>query len=176
MYWKISFFVILIWMAFPSIVLARVTRDDIYQEKRAVFKTSLEKIKNPTDRQKIELVDQKLNGVNQKVCDRFDIEIKKLSAILEEEKERQNVTDAVVAYGRGDTPIDTAAYYLNYAAEAVAYQRSQDYTPVIGSNYKVGLTSSLSNLKSNLNITQSKIIKAKTEVKKAVDHYEKRSL
>lgn len=158
----------------PIIVLARVTPNDIYQQTRADFEANLNKVSDPNQKQQIIQADQDLNQINQTVCQRFDIDIAKMAAILEEEKSRQNITSNVVAFGMGNTPMDSAEYYLNYAQEAVAYQKIQDYTPQIGSgNYKQALTNSMNNLQSSLETVQGKILRAKTEVKKALDYYEK---
>lgn len=153
----------------PITVFARVTPEDIYQTKRAEFERSLIKIEDPVQKQLVIEADQLLGEINQIVCDKFDINIARMSAILEEEKSRQNITDTVVAYGRGSTRLDSAAYYLNYAAEALAYQRIQDYTPSIGQkSIKSSVSSSSNKLKSDLKILQGKILRAKTEMKKVV--------
>ncbi len=153
-----------------TITFARVTPEDIYQEKRAAFEKNLAAIQDPNKKQTVILADQKLKEINLTLCARFQNDLNKLSAILDEEKSRQNITKTVVAYGQGDTPFDTAAYYLNYAAEALAYQQIQDYTPNIsGGNLKGGINTSTSNLKSNLITLQGKIIRAKTEINKAIN-------
>lgn len=168
-----SLFLILIFL-FPIQVFARVTPNDIYKQKRAAYEANLSKITDPTKKQAVIKADQTLNEINQSVCIRFDADIAKLSAILEEVKAREGVIDTVVAYGRGDTPLDNAAYYLNYAAEAVAYQKIQDYTPQIGSNnFDKAVISSKNNLRANLITVQGKILKAKSEIKKALVYYEK---
>jgi len=165
-------FLILSFLIYPGEAFARVTPNDIYQAKRAAFTQSLAKISNPANKQAVEQADKLLNSINQKVCLGFDVETSRLAAILEEEKSRQNINKTIVAYGQGDTPMDQAAYYLNYAVEAVAYQKVQDYTPQIGGNLKLGLNSSVNNLKSDLKTTQGKILRAKLEIKKALDYYE----
>lgn len=172
LFWKI-FLVVLVILFLPDGVFARTTPNDLYQVRREQFTNNLNKISDPKLKQTVEQFDTKLNEVNQNVCNKFDLDIQKLSAILEEEKARQKTTETIVAYGRGETPMDNAAYYLNYAAEAIAYQRSQDYTPQIGNNPKAGLSSSLSNLKSDLRITQTKVLRAKSELKKTLEYYEK---
>lgn len=100
----------------------------------------------------------KITQTNKAVCDRFETALNQMSDILDKEKTRQGVTDTVVAYGRGNTPLDSAAYYLTYAAEAVSYQRSLNFN-------------SQSSLKINLLTLQSKVERAKTEIKKALDYY-----
>lgn len=160
-------------LVLPATALARVTPDDIYQSKRTAFEASLTKISDPVKREAIRQADGMLNQVNQTVSGRFDVDLAKLSAILEEEKSRQKVTKTVVAYGRGSTPLDAAAYYLNYAEEAVAYQKSRDYTPQIyGNNLSGAVAASINNLQADLQTLQGKVLRAKTEIKKAVDFYE----
>ncbi|MDD2822834.1 MAG: hypothetical protein PHQ59_02010 [Candidatus Daviesbacteria bacterium] len=157
----------------PS-VYARTTPEDIQNQTRFNFENNLSKIEDPKKKQLILSADQQLKNINQTVCNRLELDINKLSAIFEELKSRENVTNTIVAYGQGSTPLDTAAYYLNYAAEALAYQRAQDYTPAIGGgNLKSAINYSSNNLKSNLGTLQNKILRAKSEVKKAINAYEK---
>lgn len=114
-------------------------------------------------------VNQLLGTINQNVCNGFDNDLSKMAAILDEEKKRQNITSTRVAYGMGSTPMDQAEYYLNYAAEAVAYQRVQDYS---SSDSKASAQNSLSRLISSLTTLQGKVTRAKTEAKTALDYYE----
>lgn len=172
-YWKLFLPLLLLTPLFTKDVFARVTPEDIYQAKRAQFENNLLKVNNLGQKQQIIQADKTLVLINQQVCNRFDVDIARMSAILEEEKSRQNITQTIVAYGRGDTPLDSAAYYLNYAAEAVAYQKVQDYTPSLGqANPQNAVNISANNLKSDLKILQGKILRAKTEVKKVLDYYE----
>lgn len=161
-------------LSFVIPAYARTTPDDIYKQTRANFETNLAKISDPAKRQLVTQADWELKNINQAVCDRFESDLDKMAAILDEEKSRQAVTKTVVAYGQGSTPLDSAAYSLNYAAEALAYQRSQDYTPNINSTNLTGaINNSSANLKSNLQILRTKILNAKAEIKKAVNYYEK---
>ena len=158
----------------PGQVFARVTPEGTRQAKRAFFESSLSNINDPLKRQRIEQADQLLKDINLKICAGFDADIAKMAAILDEEKSRQGVTQTVGAYGRGDTPLDTAAYYINYAAEAVAYQKIQDYTPQIKEgSLKANFNFNLNTLVSDLKTVQEKILRAKTETKKALNYYEK---
>ena len=170
---KLFFLLIFLTFLVPTHILARVTPNDLYQAKRAAFESNLSKIPDPFKREQVIKADQLLNEINQQVSLRFDKDINRLSAILEEEKERQGRTDTIVAYGQGNTTLDSAAYYLNYAAEAIAYQKIQDYTPQIGQgSLDRALKLSLNNLNGNLKTVKGKILRAKLEVKKAVDYYE----
>lgn len=97
-----------------------------------------------------------LNDVNQKVCDRFETDVTKLAAIMEELRRRKGITETRVAFGGVDTQIKSADYWVTFTAEALAYQKAQKY-------------SSKNELKSSLEILRNKILKAKSEVKNALD-------
>lgn len=97
-----------------------------------------------------------LDQVNQKVCDRFEEDTAKLAAIMEEKRSRLGITETKVAFGGIDTPIKSADYWVNFAAEAIAFQRVQKY-------------STNSGLRNSLEVLKDKIVKAKVEVGKALD-------
>lgn len=97
-----------------------------------------------------------LDQINQKVCDRFEEDVTRLAAIMEQLKDRKGITETRVAFGGSDTPIKSADYYINFAAEAIAYQRVQK------PNSKASLKYSLETLK-------NKILTAKNVVGKALD-------
>ena len=97
-----------------------------------------------------------LDNVNQKVTARFDLDIARLAAIMEEFKKRQGVIETRVAYGEVDTKIEKADYWVNFAAEAIAYQKIQKY-------------SAQPRLKSDLGVLKNKILKAKNEVSKVIN-------
>src|SRR3989338_9374767 len=97
-----------------------------------------------------------LYQINQKVCDRFEVDMVKLAAIMEELRRRKGITETRVAFGGVDTQIKSADYQITYAAEALAYQRAQKY-------------SSKAQLRSSLEVLKNKILKAKGEVRKALD-------
>lgn len=97
-----------------------------------------------------------LDQVNQKVCDRFEEDISKMAAIMEEVRDRKGIKETRVAFGGIDTQIKSADYWVTYAAEALAYQRAQQY-------------SSKEGLRSNLEVLRGKILKAKAEVGKALN-------
>lgn len=97
-----------------------------------------------------------LNLVNQKVCNRFEGDVVKLAAIMEELRRRKGITETRVAFGGVDTVIKSADYQITYAAEALAFQRAQKY-------------SSKNELRNSLEVLKNKILKAKNEVGKALD-------
>lgn len=97
-----------------------------------------------------------LDEVNQKVCNRFEEDVSKLAAIMEELRGRKGITETRVAFGGVDTSIKSADYQITYAAEAIAYQRAQKY-------------SSKKELRYSLEVLKNKILKAKQEVGEALD-------
>ncbi len=158
----------------PAPVQARTTPNDIYQQRQEEFRNDLAKIQNPTKKDLVIKANSELYDINQQICDRFEIDIYKMAAVLDEEKKRQGVTHTIVAYGQGNTPLDQAAYYLNYAEEALAYQRIQDYTPNLSNgDVSESVVKSKDLLENNLEVLQEKILTAKAEINKALDYYEK---
>lgn len=97
-----------------------------------------------------------LNQINQKVCNRFEEDLSKLAAIMEELRRRKGITETRVAFGGVDTQIKSADYQITYVAEALAFQRAKKY-------------SSKAELRSSLEVLKNKILKAKNEVRKALN-------
>lgn len=97
-----------------------------------------------------------LYQINQKVCDRFEGDLSKLAAIMEEFRRRKGIQETRVAFGGVDTQIESADYQITYAAEALAFQRAQK-------------SSSQANLRNSLEVLKGKILKAKNEVRKALN-------
>ena len=98
-----------------------------------------------------------LDLVNQKVSSRFEADVVKLAAIMEELRRRKGITETRVAFGGIDSQIKSADYWVTYAAEALAYQRAQKY-------------SSKNELRNSLEVLKNKILKAKGEVGKALNY------
>lgn len=96
-----------------------------------------------------------LDEINQKVSNRFEEDLVKMAAIMEELRRRKGITETRVAFGGIDTPIKSADYWITYAAESLAFQRAQKYMSVNDVRYSL---QSLAN----------KILRAKAEVKKAL--------
>ena len=97
-----------------------------------------------------------LDQINQRVCDRFEGDLSKLAAIMEELRRRKGIQETRVAFGGIDTKIKSADYQVTYAAEALAFQRAQKY-------------SSKAQLRNNLEVLKNKILRAKGEVRKALN-------
>ncbi len=152
-----------------SPIYARYTPNDAYQEKRAAFESTLSKLSS-VSKEKVLKADEILYEINDKVCFRFEEDINHLAAIMVEVKNREGVTETRVAFGGVETKIETADYWVNYAAEALAYQKSQNYTPIITSESQINssISSSKNNLENDLGVLKNKILRAKTEVGKAI--------
>lgn len=93
--------------------------------------------------------------INQKVTSRFEQDLVKMAAIMEELRKRKGITETRVAFGGIDTPIKAADYQITFAAEALAYQKAQKF-------------STKQELKYSLQILANKILNAKSKVKKAL--------
>ena len=89
---------------------------------------------------------------------RFEQDLNKLSAIMEELKVRKGIDGqkTLVAFGIPQNPIESADYWITYAAEALAFQKAQKYT-------------SLNDVRYSLQTLAGKILKAKTQVRKALN-------
>ena len=97
-----------------------------------------------------------LDEVNQKVCNRFEEDTARLAGVMEELRRRKGITETRVAFGNVDTQIETADYWITYAAEAIAFQRSKQPQSEAG-------------LRSQLQTLAGKVIRAKNEVRKALN-------
>ncbi len=93
---------------------------------------------------------------NQKVCDRFEQDVLKLAAVMEEVRRRKGITETRVAFGGVDTQIKSADYQITYVAEALAFQRAQKF-------------SSKNQLRNSLEVLKNKILQAKNLVGKALN-------
>lgn len=97
-----------------------------------------------------------LEEVNQKVSLRFEEDVSKLAAIMEELRERKGIKETRVAFGGIDNQIKSADYWVTFAAEAIAFQKAQKYL-------------SQTTLKSSLQALAAKVRRAKNEVRKVLD-------
>ncbi len=155
----------------PSFVYARYTPNDAFQEKYAQFERSLNSFKDQEKKEKVLKADEVLYQINQDVCFRFEEDLNKLAAIMEEVRAREGVLETRVAYGNVNTKIEQADYQINFAAEALAYQKAQSYTPysVSENNIKNSFLGSKNRLESDLNILANKILAAKQQVKVVIN-------
>ncbi len=154
--WIIAIILIVIFL--PPSVFARISVNDQYQAKRQAYQEQLSKL-TPANQQKVKEAEQIFIRTNNKILARYDSKITALAATLEEIKRKQ-----------GESSLDQAEYWLNFAAEAVAYQKIADYTPNISGDASVeGAIKSQANiLKSDIRGLLSKILKAKSYIDKYV--------
>lgn len=97
-----------------------------------------------------------LSDINQKVCIRFEEDVSRLAGIMEEVRRRKGITETRVAFGGIDDQIKEADYQITFAAEAIAFQKYQKPSSVV-------------RLKSSLEVLRGKVLRAKTEVGKALN-------
>lgn len=156
----------------PSAVFARVSVNDIYQAKMQAHSEAIAKL-TPANQARVKKADQFLKDINLGVCTRFDGDIAILTAIDAQIRARKGLDSVptVVAYGQGKTQLETAEYWLNYAQEAVAYQKIGDYTTNISGDSSIdgAIHSQATSLKSDLGVLVNKILHAKAEIGKVLD-------
>jgi hypothetical protein len=162
--------IILIILVMPNLAWARTTPNDLYQEKRAGFENTLSRFQDPAKKSQVLKLDQQLKETNLKIAVRFEEETLKLGAVMEEYKRRQGIKETRVAYGNVDSAIEQADYWVNYAAEAVAYQKIADYTPygVSENNISASANSAINTIRLDYSVLRGKIMRAKSEVAKLV--------
>lgn len=97
-----------------------------------------------------------LDTINQKVCNRFEEDVSRLAAIMEQVRDRKGIKETRVAFGGIDDVIKSADYLITFAAEAIAYQRVQKF-------------SSKQELKYSLEVLKSKVLKAKIGAGKVLE-------
>ena len=157
---------------FPGQVFARVSVNDIYQAKMQAHQEEITKL-TPANQTKAKKADQLLKDINLVVCNRFDGDIAVLTAIDAEIRVRKGMDSVptVVAYGQGNTQLESAEYWLNYAQEAVAYQKIGDYTTNIAGDSSLdgAISSQEAALKSDLGVLANKILHAKVEIGKVLN-------
>ncbi|MFI5205364.1 MAG: hypothetical protein ACHQVK_00320, partial [Candidatus Paceibacterales bacterium] len=73
---------------FPLTAFARTDPNDVYQANRAQFESSLNKISDPRKKELVVKSNQMLQALNLSECQKFDNDINKMAAILDEEKSR----------------------------------------------------------------------------------------
>lgn len=168
----VLFLLIAVYLNLSSISFARVSVNDVYQAKRQAWEEKVAKLSS-ANQEKVKKADQILKDVNLKICSRFDEDIALLTAIDTEIRSRRGMDSVptVVAYGSGNTPLENAEYWLNYAQEAVAYQKIADYTTNINGNSSVegAINSEKASLKSDLGVLKNKILRAKEELRKVLN-------
>lgn len=109
----------------------------------------------PTTNNQLPTHAMNLDEINKRVCDRFEEDLNKLAAIMDEVRARKGITETRVAFGGVDTPIKSADYQVTFAAEAIAFERVQKF-------------STTSQLKYSLESLKQKILRAKVEVGRAI--------
>lgn len=97
-----------------------------------------------------------LDQVNQKVCSRFEEDVLRLAAIMEKVRSRKGIKETRVAFGGIDDQVKSADYQITFAAEAIAYQRAQKF-------------SGKSDLRYSLEVLKGKVLRAKSEIGKALN-------
>lgn len=154
-----------------TLVEARVTPDDIYNEAKATHDQRLSTY-TPATQQKIKTLEQALADTNKKQTDQLELIMERQGQILDEYMRREGRTYRVAdGINRNLTdPVENANYWITYAHEAVAYQASQKYMPTLGSeaNWKGNMLNEVANLQSDINVLKGKVEKSRQLVEGVV--------
>lgn len=157
--------VILILLGFiliPSLVFARVTPEDIVQEKRVAYET---KVKNYSaiNQQKLEKLAKDIALVNKKRTDELENIMIAQGTILDEYENR--------SVEKNSEAIKNARYWITYAHEAVAYQAAKIYIYNLTSegNIKNDAVSLINQMAGELNSSKIKVINSQKTLEKTIN-------
>ena len=141
---------------------ARVTPEDIVQEKRVVYE---QKVKNysPQNKQKLEKLANDIALVNKKRTSELENIMVAQGTILDEYESRQK--------GKNSEAIKNARYWITFAHEAVAYQAAKIYIYNLSSeqNIKNDALSLISQMTGELNYSRKTVLNSQTTLEKTVN-------
>ncbi len=146
----------------PGLVFARVTPEDIVQEKRVIYET---KVKNysPQNKQKLEKLVNDIDLVNKKRTDELENIMIAQGTILDEYETR--------SAGKNGEAIKNARYWITYTHEAVAYQAAKIYIYSLTSagNIKNDALNLISQMAGELNSARTKVINSQKTLEKTIN-------
>ncbi|MDO8639039.1 MAG: hypothetical protein Q7R43_05685 [Candidatus Daviesbacteria bacterium] len=154
----------------PQIIEARITPEDIVQEKRVVYET---KVKNYSaqDKQKLEKLSQDIALVNKKRTDELENIMIAQGNILDEYESRQKGPSGNLRMNKNVEAIKNARYWITYAHEAVAYQAAKIYIYNLTSegNIKNDAVSLINQMAGELNSSRTKVINSQKTLEKTIN-------
>lgn len=158
------FFLVMTLYLYPSIALARITPEDIVNEKRRVYNLRVSQYSS-SNKQKLELLEKKIAEFNKSKTQELEKNMLSQGQILEEYIRRQEIKEQKTTDGINrnlSDPIENARYWVTYAHEAVAYQAAKIYIfDLTGEVYlKRDANNIISVLENDLNILRNKVIKS----------------
>lgn len=161
---RIIFFLFIIYSLWFVVipVQARVTPEDIVQEKKVAYE---QKVKNysAANKQKLEKLAQDIALVNKKRTDELENIMIAQGTILDEYESRQK--------GKNSEAIKNARYWITYAHEAVAYQAAKIYIYNLTSegNMRNDAVSLINQMAGELNSSRTKVINSQKTLEKIIN-------
>ena len=159
-----------------SAVHARTTPEDIVNAQKESYEQSIKNY-SPTNKQKLETWDKKIEVFNDKKCAELEHIMETQGAILDEFIRRNEIAEKVKTDGKTrnlSDPIENARYWLTYAHEAVAYQAAKVYVfNATGENaINQNILSTINIMQSDLNVLKGKVQKSQTIMEELINKNE----
>lgn len=139
--------------AFFTHALARVTPEDIVNEKREIYNQRVGSYSQES-RDRLDLVSKRIVEMNKTKTDELGWIMESQARILDE-YERRNP-------GKNQKGVDEARYWITYAHEAVAYQAAKIYIYDLSNEASIepDIKRMVGIFRSELNSTRDKVIKS----------------
>lgn len=149
----IFFIFLVVILVNPLLVFARVTPEDIANERKATYNAQVKNY-SEQNQQKLKNMDKKIQQLNLNICGDLDELMVRQGQILDEYLARNNFKETEA--------IKNARYWITYAHEAVAYQQARiyifDLTGETNLNRDVNVT--INNLLGDITTLKGKVIKS----------------
>ncbi|MDO8570060.1 MAG: hypothetical protein Q7R97_00555 [Candidatus Daviesbacteria bacterium] len=157
-------------ISFPSLVFARVTPEDIVQEKRATYE---QKVKNYSalNQQKLEKLAKDIALVNKKRTDELENIMIAQGNILDEYETRSAGPSGSLRINKNSEAIKNARYWITYAHEAVAYQAAKIYIFNLSAEQNINndAVSLINQMAGELNSSRTKVINSQKTLEKTIN-------
>lgn len=160
---KVIFAILLFLILLPTTVQARVTPEDILNERKEAYEA---KVKNysPENKQKIETVMKKVASMNRAKTDELNGYMLQQGLILDEYERRAGLYGAPPTSDnfKLGSPNEQSRYWITFAHEAIDYQAAKIYIPTLTTeaNLKNDLLNMIANFQSELNYARSTATKS----------------
>lgn len=154
--------VLLIILITPPAAFARVTPASIYQDRLEVYEKKLANY-SPENKQKLEELRKRIEELNYKRTTELKLIALRQGEILDEHIARNKIEERILTDGINrnlSDPVENARYWITYGHEAVAFQETKYYIPVLTSekNIKQDALNMISLYQSELNSSRTKVL------------------
>lgn len=159
--------ILLGFILFPGLVLARVTPEEIVNSQKEAYQA---KVKNysATNKQKLEKLSREIALVNKKRTNELENIMIAQASILDEYETRLRKSSGEA---RKAEAIKNARYWITYAHEAVAYQAAKIYIFNLTSegNIRTDAVFLINQMAGELNSSRTKVINSQVTLEKTIN-------